>query len=71
MEDNNDLIKLSENDLTDKQIKFIKTAGTDKSLTIEINNTFIDNHIEIKGISHSMVNVNNVEKDIQNSYFKK
>lgn len=70
-EDNNDLVKLSDNDLTDKQIEYIKTAGTDKSLTMEINNTFIDNHIEIKGISHSMVNVNNVEKDIQNSYFKK
>ena len=70
-EEKNDLLIMNNSDLTDKQINFIKRLGTDKSLTIVINKTFVDNHIEIKEISHSMVNVNNVENDVQNSYFKK
>lgn len=70
-EGKNDLLKLNNNDLTDKQISIINKMGTAGSLTIEINKTFVDNHIEIKGISHSMVNVENVENKVQNSYFDK
>lgn len=66
------LANIDINGLSSDQIKLIESLSDKSNVTIiNINNTLIDNHIEIKGVSHSMVNVGNIDNKIQNSYFPK
>lgn len=61
---------ISANSLQDKQIQKLESLDGNNSIIINIQNYIVDNHIEIKGIGHSLVNTGTLDNKLKSSFLQ-